>query len=262
MASPPFISFLIILLYLSCSLIAQRVDQVQVIQTPLTGTQGNWLSPLYCPDGSYANGYKQFIETKTGGFLFDDLGLLLVELTCVNILSPTTISTIKHSTTVSSSTTLWSSQASCSDSNIYLNGFNLKYGTSSIAATGIKFLCLNGVEVEATLTMNDGTWRGVTTCPTGSAVCGIQIMFDENMGAFEDDSGLNDVKIFCCGICDFNTRFFDLTTKKCLLCHYSCNTCSGPLANNCLSCYFGDTLGADNRCPSPASTLLYKENPF
>ena len=36
--------------------------------------------------------------------------------------------------------------------------------------------------------------------------------------------------------------FLDLTTNICTKCHITCATCSGPLANDCLTCRFGSTI--------------------
>ena len=40
-----------------------------------------------------------------------------------------------------------------------------------------------------------------------------------------------------CGKCDAaNGHYTDVAKKTCPECHYSCKTCDGPAANNCLSC--------------------------
>ena len=147
----------------------------------------------------------------------------------------------------------WSAFLNCSTSKNLLVGYQMKVGDSKIGVTGIRFRCSDTNFIDAANDLNVGSYLGMTNCPAGTAICGINSLFLGNQGPELDDSALNDIKIHCCRICaTFTSNYIEKSTKECLPCHYSCKTCFGELSTQCLSCFHTDVL-ANNTCIAPAS---------
>ena len=81
----------------------------------------------------------------------------------------------------------------------------LQVGGDDTAANYIKFHCRDfntpGPEYEMAKAPGHGRWGHYGTwsesCPQDSAVCGIQAKIEAPQGGI-DDTGLNDIKLFCC----------------------------------------------------------------
>ena len=100
---------------------------------------------------------------------------------------------------------------------------------------------------------NDG-WISFQECSPGTAICGIQSRWESWSSSWtSDNTSLNDLKIYCCRICDEDdARYVDSSTKECKECHYTCKKCTGPAQNQCTSCYFSVTPSSGT-CSDPSS---------
>ncbi len=64
-------------------LITSRWDDIIAFNVPGGGEEGRWRGVVYCPDGSWAKGYRHFTNTKDSSW-YNYKGTYFVELWCFN----------------------------------------------------------------------------------------------------------------------------------------------------------------------------------
>jgi hypothetical protein len=228
------------LLFTICS--GARSDEVSTITPTNEGSDGVWKTMLYCPFGSYALGYRMRVDEIDT----DKSGVNDIELQCYdyNNALQGTINSFNglrgtwYSITMCVSTNV----GACSLTYTYRNfmkGVQTKLADQSLGVTGFVGQCLNEATIESAGGMAQGTLGTIVSCPAGTAICGIQVKFEDDQGA-GDDSAINNVRASCCRICDLSGALY-LSGNTCAYCHYSCKTCTGGASTECTSCYFTST---------------------
>jgi hypothetical protein len=71
-------------------------------------------------------------------------------------------------------------------------------GGDDTAANRTRADCIDGQRLEPSSPTNWGTYRGMKTCPAGSAVCGARIRLERHLGEGQDDTSMNGLEIACC----------------------------------------------------------------
>lgn len=173
------------------------------------GWYGNTWSTSWCPEGTYAAGYRQRVERGQGSG--DDTALNAISLFCKVPGEPRTSQTI---TPHPGEWGDWSNAATCATRNgapNFIIGGNIKLEAmqggdhwyrpfdnshDDTAANSVHMQCESGV-AEADLEGKWGEWYPQQTCPANTAVCGISVRFEAKQGK-GDDTGLNGVKLYCC----------------------------------------------------------------
>jgi hypothetical protein len=186
----------------SRQLLVNRTDQVATL--PLhNGFWGSWAGSFsLCPEGSLAYGVNLKSEASLGGSA-DDSGLNAVSLHCYD----KTSGAFKGYAV--SSEGPWGSWhpngVFCSGvTNPIVSGNLLvEDPQGSIAddtsANGLRVKCRSTPTTEQTVPSYTswGSYRGIKTCPSGTAVCGIRTRLEANQGT-GDDTALNGVHFACC----------------------------------------------------------------
>nr|XP_034332245.1 vitelline membrane outer layer protein 1-like [Crassostrea gigas] len=170
------------------------------------GNWGTWGQVVYCPEGSFADGYKMKIEPPQG--FRDDTSLNRVSLSCRD---GTTLEAsgdvAPHPHTKSFGT--WGPMTSCQRGH-FITSFALQVerpqgSDDDTAANFVKFTCRNITNGESYVMMQQpgagywgtyGPWS--ESCPLGSAVCGIQQKVEPYQSILGDDTELNNLKFYCC----------------------------------------------------------------
>jgi hypothetical protein len=67
-------------------------------------------------------------------------------------------------------------------------------------ANDVKFLCSNGAEIAASNGGGWGSWGSYTSCPAGTAVCGLSIRLEDKQGSNGDDTAMNGLELHCCSM--------------------------------------------------------------
>lgn len=160
------------------------------------GLYGNNWSTAWCPEGTYAAGFRQRVEPSQGSG--DDTALNAISLSCASASSARSFTITPHPGEWGD----WSNYASCPAGG-FARGGQLKFessqaGGDDTAANSIRLQCDGGVAT-ADLEGKWGTWYPMQTCPIGSAVCGISVRFETRQGD-RDDTALNGVKLYCCNL--------------------------------------------------------------
>ncbi|XP_062612641.1 vitelline membrane outer layer protein 1 homolog [Saccostrea cucullata] len=170
------------------------------------GDWGLWGDVAYCPEGSFADGYKMKIEPRQ--FWGDDTSLNRVAISCrdaVSLEETSEVTPHPHMKAFGS----WGSKTSCHEGD-FLTSFALQVEKpqgkgDDTAANFLKFTCRNTTMGEPYVLAHQpgagywgtyGEWS--ETCPQGSAICGIQQKIESYQSIWGDDTELNNLRFFCC----------------------------------------------------------------
>ncbi|XP_014462434.2 vitelline membrane outer layer protein 1 homolog [Alligator mississippiensis] len=168
-------------------------DPNSVLEVENGGPWGDWGHKEFCPRGTYASAFALKVQPHQGWSHFgDDTGLNGVRLIC------TDGSSIQSS---EGKWGLWQSPRGCGGGTLVQ--FRLRAEPprgpfrDDEAATDVSMLCSNGREVagEGSTSGDWGNWS--RPCAFG-AVCGLQTRVELPGGPGQDDTGLNDLRLFCC----------------------------------------------------------------
>ncbi|XP_069738558.1 vitelline membrane outer layer protein 1 homolog [Phaenicophaeus curvirostris] len=155
------------------------------------GPWGDWGDPVFCPKGSYANGFQLKVEPPQGLFR-DDTALNAVRLLCSNGATATSSEGPRGT---------WLSPLSCSRG--HLSSFRLRVEApqglwDDTAANNVDVACSDGrvLEGQGGLAGTWGNWSSF--CPHGGGVCGLRTRLEAPQRGGKDNTALNDVEMFCC----------------------------------------------------------------
>ncbi|MDX2019358.1 MAG: RICIN domain-containing protein [Deltaproteobacteria bacterium] len=159
------------------------------------GIWGDWLGMRYCPEGSYASGYRMRVEGDQGGG--DDTGLNAVELLCTEPGDLASEAVRSNAGDFGS----WRDARSCTINN-YIRGGRIRIegnqgSGDDTAANSVEAQCTDNQAIEAPGATPWGGWSGVTNCPAGQVVCGLEARVEGNQGD-GDDTALNGLRFACC----------------------------------------------------------------
>ncbi|XP_063177690.1 vitelline membrane outer layer protein 1 homolog [Chroicocephalus ridibundus] len=163
-----------------------------IISVDNGGPWGDWGDPEFCPKGTYATGFQLKVEPRKG-FFGDDTGLNGVRLFCG----------MRGTVTVTSSEGprgAWSVPMTC-DPGHHVVAFRLRVEPprglwDDTAANNMDVTCSDGSVLEG-LGGLAGTWGNWSVpCPQG-LVCGLRTRLEPPQRG-GDDTGLNDLRLFCC----------------------------------------------------------------
>ncbi|XP_015262858.1 PREDICTED: vitelline membrane outer layer protein 1-like [Gekko japonicus] len=177
-------------LLLSCCLWdVESKNVASVISVTNGGQWGEWGERKVCRT-SEAKGFSLKVQLGQGSFS-DDTSLNGIRLICTDD-SVITSAVGKYGT--------WLDAHYCPSG--FLASFSLRVSKErlfdNMAANNIKFKCTDGSELEGNgLAWGEyGKWS--KSCEE-AGICGIQTKVDTHKGIFSlDNTGLNDVKFFCC----------------------------------------------------------------
>jgi hypothetical protein len=184
-------------------IIAWRADQ-NGSALPGVGSWGGWqLDSSLCPAGMWAVGYQMRVEGSQGGGLSggnDDTSLNSVNLLCQNL-------TTGAQQWIGSHPGVWGSWypgSTCSGSNNLLKGARMRIeapqgGDDDTAANDVEFACTKIGRPHAPGGNPWGTWGSFASCPANTAVCGLNIRFEESVGG-DDDTAMNGLELECCNL--------------------------------------------------------------
>ncbi|MCU0294412.1 MAG: RICIN domain-containing protein, partial [Thermoanaerobaculaceae bacterium] len=172
---------------------ARRADYVGPV-TVYDGVWGEWKGIQLCPDDGFVQGYRMRVEAN--GSSGDNTALNGIELDCLSTLGV-------HSTIgFQGLWGTWGAWASCPTGKLAVGGqekFEDNRGSSNdSAANSLKLRCQDGTEIEPPNGADRGTWKTWGVCPTGQAVCGMEVRSEDNQGEGGDDTALNGVRLQCC----------------------------------------------------------------
>jgi vitelline membrane outer layer protein 1 len=174
--------------------------------SPLTASNpsgwGQWHGPAYCPPNQYAWAFKVKTERSVGGN-GDDTAANSVELYCRPNGSSDPGSVVNVHDGYWGS---WGDQRECEGTDL-INGFVMRtepfQGGDTIftknddtATNNIAMSCSGGYFITGD-GMNWGNWGDWRFCPAGTLVCGMSLKIEGRQGN-GDDTGLNDVQLYCC----------------------------------------------------------------
>ncbi|HEX2733527.1 MAG TPA: hypothetical protein VHM70_18075 [Polyangiaceae bacterium] len=172
-----------------------RTDQVGEI-TPDSGSWGDWQQAVYCNNNTWAVGFAQRVEPH-GGEHFDDTELNSVRLVCANKAGTETETITSHAGWWGT----WSNKSKCSSSG-FVTGARLKNEVpqgngDDTGGNDTQMSCSAGGNITASNGGTFGSWSQWSTCPTGSAVCGLKIRLEAQQGD-GDDTAMNGLTLYCC----------------------------------------------------------------
>lgn len=164
--------------------------------TPEEGPWGSYRNWAYCPQDTWAIGFRQRVEAPCGKC--DDTALNSLELICSN-------SDRNQLTRIQSYEGVWGSWGSdryCNGKGNYLRGVQFlierEQGKGDdTAANDSRFTCTNGDVIQGSNGGTWGNWRSEAQCPPSSAICGLQIKFESEQGK-GDDTAMNGARFKCC----------------------------------------------------------------
>lgn len=167
--------------------------------TPTEGHWGDWTTPLYCNDGSWAIGYQMRVEANQGTNK-DDTALNTVQLQCLSRDASHVEWILPHSGMWGT----WGTAVSCSGPTNFIKSARMKIepnlgsNRDDTAANDIEFGCYYGGSISAGNGAPWGTWTDWNYCPAGSAACGLSIRVEANQGTNRDDTAMNGLRLYCC----------------------------------------------------------------
>jgi hypothetical protein len=195
----------------------KRADWVtRVMIAP--GNFGGWSPVAFCPDRTWASGYKMRIESSQGRG--DDTALNAVSMACTALDGGGTSSITPHSGLWGD----WRGSASCPvgtairAGNMLVEG--IQGGGDDTGANDVHFQCTNGSLLQATDGIQNGSWQGWNSCPVGTAVCGAIARTESSQGG-GDDTAMNGLQVDCCAYPSY-TCDIDFETNR--------TTCSGDVS--------------------------------
>jgi hypothetical protein len=179
------------------------------INAPNAQPWGRWSQIVFCPAGSYVNGYSMRVEPPQADGR-DDTALNAIRLFCY---SPNGIN-VGYAGVIEPHPGIWGDWgpvASCPQRE-YAKAFSLKVESfqgsgDDTGANSLKFLCTDRSEIEAS---NGGRWGNWShwlhigelywlPSPQNKIICGVRARFENHIGA-RDDTALNDLEFFWCSL--------------------------------------------------------------
>ncbi len=157
------------------------------------GHWGDWQGVKYCPEDSYATGYRMKVEGNQGGG--DDTALNSIELQCTDRAG--------NNANVSAHPGYWGGWNGwkyCPNNSLIKSG-SLKNewtqgGGDDTSANSVRVQCTDGSEMEAPGATPWGDWYGYVACPAGQAVCGLEARIENPING--DDTAMNGLRFICC----------------------------------------------------------------
>ncbi|XP_061443594.1 vitelline membrane outer layer protein 1 homolog [Rhineura floridana] len=162
------------------------------------GRWGDWTWSDFCPEKSYASGFSVKVH-DFGGFVSDDTSLNGIRLYCSSGHNSSIMYTIESS---SGEYGYWSGIRWCPQDSV-LRSFQLKVESDQgalkddTAVNNIKFRCSNGVVLEES-GGRFGEYGGWSNVCVKGGICGIQTRQEPYRPWVTDNTGMNDVRFFCC----------------------------------------------------------------
>ncbi|XP_063589396.1 vitelline membrane outer layer protein 1-like [Penaeus indicus] len=159
---------------------------------------GTWGDIEYCPEGSFVHAFDTKFES---GSTTDETGVNALMLFC---------STLEHHDTGYITSTVgeygeWQGMRICTTG--YVTGMRGNVLEpqgivhDDVAVANMEMECDNGKEVITGVMaqkFTPGTWGEWAKCDSGSAVCGIQVKWEEPV--LGDDAATTNVILFCCSL--------------------------------------------------------------
>ncbi len=175
------------------------------IAAPNAQPWGAWSPIVFCPPGSYVNGYSMRVEAPQGRG--DDTALNAITLYCYNR-AGNMVGWIRPHPGIWGN---WGPVANC-PVGTYANGFQLKVegfqgSGDDTGANSLKFRCSDGYSmIEAPGGGPWGNWSsllevahsGALPRPQIWAICGVRAKFENHVGG-RDDTALNNLEFYWCG---------------------------------------------------------------
>jgi hypothetical protein len=132
---------LIILIFFK--FIEARWDQITAIHHSGGGSFGTWRERVYCPNGSWAKGFRHFTNIINDTF-YDETGTYFVELRCFNYAGYFTSAVQSIGENLGYAD--WSNTVDCSGTYNFIKGYKLKIEetggtTGNIGVTGVRMSC-------------------------------------------------------------------------------------------------------------------------
>jgi hypothetical protein len=168
---------------------------VQSVIETNPGSWGSWQAMRYCPEGSFAVGYRMRVEPARGSDI-DDSALNAVELVCMN--DQGTLSRVSAHDGIWGA---WNQDAFCANGG-FVTGANMRFESSrgsgdDTGGNDVIARCSTGADIHAPGGTTFGAWQGMKTCPVNTSVCGISVRFESSRGS-DDDSAMNAARLACC----------------------------------------------------------------
>lgn len=166
-----------------------------------SGFWGDWAQCFdWCPEGqerSYAYSLRLRSEAAQGGG--DDTALNGLKMDCYNKSDAVYRGFI---TSTVGPWGDWMSRQYCLQTSTPIRSGQMKIESpiglgDDTAANRLSAQCLGGQWLQPDAHTSWGTWLGVVSCPSGTAVCGVQTRVESSQG-WGDDTALNGVRFACC----------------------------------------------------------------
>ncbi|XP_042863969.1 vitelline membrane outer layer protein 1 homolog [Penaeus japonicus] len=167
------------------------------VSSPLSGRWGRWGSVDMCPPNSFADAFEIKSEAATTG---DNTAVNGLTMACRqqggDLPARITSDGLDFGT--------WRGEKACPVPE-YIKKFSLRVEPDQgdlgddTAVDDVKVICTNYPEDEMVGGgENWGAWGPWAECPPDTAVCGLQTRLEPYMGVMDDDTALNDIRVFCC----------------------------------------------------------------
>lgn len=255
-----------LLVFLPISILSRQV--VKVIRDKnhdrtSSSTYGSWKTWVYCPENYFVYAYSARKTCSSAGFEFINLYCMdqngNKDSTPINSYDENNEYDNVYNTNLYDEfySTAYSTEYDCPNNGL-VTGFTFESDSfyyliipNHLALYNLKLACQNSYTGANTnlpyynpnyITIDPECSHGYfqseyNYCDAGTAVCGIVVKYHNYISL--DWQGITDLEMACCYIqCKPNSRmYFNTGTNKCDYCHYSCLSCSGPGANECLTCH-------------------------
>jgi len=169
------------------------------IQPVANSHWGEWGPESFCPDNSWAQGFKLKVESDQGDF-GDDTALNGVKLLCYDSAG----AFVGEAASAYEQFGSWQAALYCSSRQSFLTGIRLRSKDPSAsldetAANNVDMYCGDGTNLPGG-GMHWGEWTYAVSCPAATAVCGIKTKVQPYAGGLVDDTALNEVILMCCDL--------------------------------------------------------------
>lgn len=172
-------------------------NRTKLIIEPEGGSQGTYRNWTYCPEDTWAIGFRQRVEKYQD--VKDDSAVNALQLFCGDDRDNEVTGIISYEGLWGT----WSNPVYCSGPKNYLRTmqFRVDSPVTAIDLVGVAdsiFICMDGSQIQATNGQSWGIWRVPASCPTSTAICGFQLNFQPSQGLTGDDTAMNGAKFACC----------------------------------------------------------------
>ena len=235
-----------------------RTDFVQTMTfNQYVGAKGTWRESNFCPEGSWAGGFRVYSNTeriKESGY--DIKGIYFVELRCFD--EDGVLKGISKSQGEDLGDATWSEVYDCPGKKNFINRFSIKVKTGGIMGVNEIWMGCFGDFKHFIYPKSECCHNPVSWCPSETNLCGLKPKFESDQGPSKDDTALNNLEMHCCRYCEKElSRYKDKETGTCKSCFYKCKTCFGGSSNECLSCFSSENL-VGTECFSNKGTSFKK----